>query len=204
MTSGNPSRDSSGGAVSSTSLLALLSASPWRRSPWGHRSGLRAAGSVLGRGCACPASHPPRPLRARAPCHARVAGRGPPCHPAPSRPGQSPEPGWGRPALEGEEGRLQKTGLAGGQLSSLGCSRWLLHAWVAAGSPREEHLIPLRLQPRLVALSTQPLDLGARPSPLPEPTLPLSDLRAARNQRNSSLIKHHLPQAVDGSVISRV
>lgn len=118
MTSGNPSRDGSGGAVSS--VPALPSASPWRRSPWGQGSGLRAAGSVLGRGCACPASRPPRPLRARAPCHACVAGRGPPCHPASSRPGQSPEPGWGRPALEGEEGRLWKTGPAGGQLSALG------------------------------------------------------------------------------------
>ncbi|XP_027412735.1 uncharacterized protein LOC113901897 isoform X2 [Bos indicus x Bos taurus] len=44
-----------------------------------------------------------------------------------------------------------------------GRSRRLLHAWVAAGSPREKHLIPLRLRPRLVALSTQLETVFPRP-----------------------------------------
>ncbi|XP_061010157.1 uncharacterized protein LOC133064284 isoform X2 [Dama dama] len=134
----------------------------------------------------------------------------PATRPPPGRASLQSPAGEGLP-LRGRKGDFRRRGWREDSSRAWGpphnpcrCSRWLLHAWVAAGSPREEHLIPLRLQPRLVALSTQPLDLGARPSPLPEPTLPLSDLRAARNQRNSSLIKHHLPQAVDGSVISRV
>lgn len=135
MTSGNPSRDGLGGAVSSASLPALPSASPWRRSPWGHGSGLRAAGSVLGRGCACLASRPPRPLQAQAPCHACVAGRGPPCRPASSRPGQSPEPGWGRPALEGEEGRLRKTGPGGRTALEPWGEGWGQRPWERSPAP---------------------------------------------------------------------
>lgn len=120
MTSGNSSRDGSGGAVSSTSLLGLPSASPWRRSPWGHGSGLRAAGSVLGQGCACPASHPPWPLRAQAPCQRVWLGGDLPAARPPPGPASLQSPaGEGLP-LRGEEGRLQKTGPAGGQLSSPG------------------------------------------------------------------------------------